>query len=76
VPAIQVVLDDELFRAANRAARGVRKNGSALICDGLREHLKHLRLQELERRDRRGYESHPNQDDLAAWERVAAWPGN
>jgi metal-responsive CopG/Arc/MetJ family transcriptional regulator len=72
--AIQVVLDEELLRAANRAARGIRKNRSALIRDALREHLKRLRLQELERRDRRGYESHPGPDDLAAWERVAEWP--
>ena len=73
---IQVVLDDELLRAANRAAQGIRKNRSALIRDALREYLKRLRVQELERRDRRGYESRPSQRDLAAWERVAEWPGN
>ncbi len=76
MPAIQVVLDDELLCAVNRAAQGIRKSRSALIRDALREHLKRLRLQEPERRDRRGYESHPSQDDVAAWERVAEWPGD
>ena len=73
--AIQVVLDQELLRAADRAAKRVRLNRSALIRDALREHLKRLQIQELESRDRRGYQEHPDTSgDLLAWERVAAWP--
>ena len=73
--AIQVVLDRELLRAADRAAKRVRVNRSALIRDALREHLKRLQILELESRDRRGYQEHPDTSgDLLAWERVAAWP--
>jgi metal-responsive CopG/Arc/MetJ family transcriptional regulator len=73
--AVQVVLDRELLRAADRAAKRVRLNRSALIRDALREHLKRLQIRELESRDRRGYEEHPDTSgDLLAWERVAAWP--
>jgi hypothetical protein len=37
--------------------------------------LKKLHYQELERRDRDGYERVPDTvDELAVWEGVAAWP--
>lgn len=72
---IQVVLDTELLRAADYAARRRGVNRSALIRKALREHLERLRLQELEDRDRRGYRKQPDSHkEAAAWERVAAWP--
>ena len=37
---IQVVLEEKLLRDADRAARRVRVNRSALIREALREHLK------------------------------------
>ena len=40
---IQVVMEAELVKAANRAARRLRVNRSALIRGALREHLKRLR---------------------------------
>ncbi len=72
---IQVVLDAELLRAANGAAKRARINRSALVREALREHLKRLRRREAEARDRRGYREHPEAaGDVAAWERVASWP--
>ncbi|MGA9056004.1 MAG: CopG family transcriptional regulator [Terriglobia bacterium] len=72
---IQVVLDSELLRAANGAAKRARVNRSALIREALREHLKRLRTREVEARDWRGYREHPQAaGDVAAWERVASWP--
>ena len=72
---IQVVLDSELLRAANGAAKRARVNRSVLIREALREHLERLRRREVEARDRRGYREHPEAaDDVAAWERVASWP--
>ncbi len=72
---IQVVLDSELLRAANGAAKLARVNRSALIREALREHLKRLRTREAEARDRRGYRGRPEAaGDVAAWERVASWP--
>ena len=72
---VQVVLDQELLRAADRAARRVKVNRSALVRDALRAYLKQLHYEEKERLDREGYERHPDsEDDLAPWEQVAAWP--
>ena len=72
---IQVVLDAELLRATNGAAKRARVNRSALIREALREHLNRLRTREIEARDRRGYrEQSEAADEAAAWERVASWP--
>ena len=72
---IQVVLDSELLRATNGAAKRARINRSSLIREALREHLKGLRAREIEARDRRGYQRRPDvAADAAAWERVASWP--
>ena len=72
---IQVVMDQKLVRAADLAARRNRCNRSALIREALRRHLKDLRIQELERQERRAYLLHPDtEDDLAVWEKVIAWP--
>jgi metal-responsive CopG/Arc/MetJ family transcriptional regulator len=71
---IQVVLDKELLRATDRAAKRTRQNRSALVRQALREYLKKTHYRELERRDREGYERHPDTGELAVWEEVAAWP--
>lgn len=72
---IQVVLDSKLLKAANRAARRKNMNRSALIRDALRDHLRRMHLQELEERDRRGYQVPASgEDDLSAWEREGQWP--
>lgn len=72
---IQVVLDKALLRATDGAARRARANRSALIRKALRDYLKGQHARELEARDRRGYELHP-QDTAEAvrWEREASWP--
>jgi metal-responsive CopG/Arc/MetJ family transcriptional regulator len=72
---IQVVLDAKLLRAADASAKRAGVNRSALIRDALREHLKRLRIQDLERRDREGYRRCPDDpNEAAAWAQVAAWP--
>ena len=72
---IQLVLDAELLRAANGAAKRARVNRSALIRQALREHLRRAGGREAEARDRRGYQEHPQvTDEVEAWERVASWP--
>jgi metal-responsive CopG/Arc/MetJ family transcriptional regulator len=72
---IQVVLDQKLLRATDKAARRAGKNRSALVRDALRLYLKETRIQELERLDREGYQRTPDtEDDLQGWERVAVWP--
>ena len=72
---VQIVLDKPLLQAADRAAKKMRQNRSALVRTALREHLRKLEIAAMEERDREGYRKYP--EDLAevlAWEQVAAWP--
>jgi metal-responsive CopG/Arc/MetJ family transcriptional regulator len=72
---IQVVLDSKLLRATEAAARRAKLNRSALIREALRAHLKKLAVQELERRDREGYEASPaDSGQLSGWESEAVPP--
>jgi metal-responsive CopG/Arc/MetJ family transcriptional regulator len=72
---IQVVLDAKLLKATNSAAKRGKVNRSALIRKALEEHLKRLKVLELEERDRRGYLAKPQQpDEYRGWQSIAAWP--
>ena len=61
---IQVVLDTKLLKAADVAAKRQKVNRSALIRQALQEHLKRLRVLDLEELDRRGYHAKPQRTDL------------
>jgi metal-responsive CopG/Arc/MetJ family transcriptional regulator len=75
VETIQVVLESELLKATDRAARRLKLNRSAFIRQAVRQHLRALRARELEQADRQGYERiAESTSDLTAWDRVAAWP--
>ena len=75
VETIQVVMEKELLRSVDRAARRFKVNRSALIRQALRQHLGHLRVREREEADRRGYERMPEEvAELAVWNKVLAWP--
>jgi metal-responsive CopG/Arc/MetJ family transcriptional regulator len=72
---IQVVLDKPLLKAADTAAKRQKMNRSALIRQALQEHLKRLHLLDLEKRDRRGYQTKPQRvEEYLPWEETAAWP--
>ena len=72
---IQVVLEPQLLRAADVAARRRKVNRSALIREALREYLKRLHVLDLEERDRRGYQARPQSvQEYRPWEEAAAWP--
>ncbi len=71
---IQVVLDAKLLKATDTAAKRQKMNRSALIRLALQEHLKRLRVLDLEERDRRGYQSRPQRiEEYRPWEESAAW---
>jgi metal-responsive CopG/Arc/MetJ family transcriptional regulator len=71
---IQIVLDKELLRAADRAARRKKQNRSALMRDALREHLRRLSIREMEQREIVGYRKQAHRpDELIPWQE-AAWP--
>ena len=72
---IQVVLGTDLLKAADRAAKRLKTNRSALFRDALRSHLTRLNLLEKEGRDRDGYVRYPDSlDEPAIWDKVADWP--
>jgi metal-responsive CopG/Arc/MetJ family transcriptional regulator len=72
---IQVVLDKKLLQAADKAARQLKQNRSALVRDALREHIQRLEISMLEKRDREGYpRQSPTPDESRLWETEAAWP--
>jgi len=72
---VQIVIDKDLLRAADQAARRTKRNRSALIRDALREHLRRLRLREGEERDRAGYRQRPQAGkESLTWEAEAVWP--
>jgi metal-responsive CopG/Arc/MetJ family transcriptional regulator len=72
---VQIVIDKDLLRAADQAARRTKRNRSALIRDALREHLRRLRVREAEERDRAGYSRRPQgEKESLTWEAEAVWP--
>jgi metal-responsive CopG/Arc/MetJ family transcriptional regulator len=73
---LQVVIDEQLLRASDRAAKKAKLNRSELIRLALREHLQRMQIQEAEERDRRGYEKipHSKATEESGWEAEAVWP--
>lgn len=72
---IQVVLDEELLRAADRAARRAKVSRSAFVRRALREHLRRLTVKDLEARERRAYQEQPQDvEEVERWAQVAVWP--
>jgi metal-responsive CopG/Arc/MetJ family transcriptional regulator len=75
VETIQIVIDGELLRRVDKAARRLKLNRSALVREALRRHLKDLHRRSREEADRRGYQGIPEDADaLSVWDRVASWP--
>lgn len=75
---VQIVLDKELLKATDQAARRSKQNRSELVRQALREHLHRLAEKELEDRDREAYTRQPQtreeQEEIELWEAEAAWP--
>jgi metal-responsive CopG/Arc/MetJ family transcriptional regulator len=72
---VQIVLDEELRMAADKAARKSRLNRSQLMREALREYLLRLEVKASEERDREGYAKKPQaHEEWQARESEAAWP--
>jgi metal-responsive CopG/Arc/MetJ family transcriptional regulator len=71
---IQIVVEESLLRAADREAKRLKTNRSKLFRDALREHLKKKATLDREAADRAGYRAQPVDNEVVAWESVAAWP--
>ena len=71
---IQIVFEAELLREADLAAKKHHVNRSALIRDAVRDHLKRLRLLDLEEEECLAYQRIPaSRDDEVAIAEFAAW---
>ena len=71
---IQVVLDTPLRKAADLAAKRQKVNRSALIRQALQEHLKRLRIKEMEEQERRAYQLQPQtKEEWEPWVKEQAW---
>ncbi len=71
---VQILVEEELLKATDQAARRTRMNRSALVREALRSHLRELHRRELEKADREGCQRHPQQVELAVWETEARRP--
>jgi|HubBroStandDraft_6_1064221.scaffolds.fasta_scaffold831040_3 metal-responsive CopG/Arc/MetJ family transcriptional regulator len=72
---IQMIVDSKLRQAIDRAAKRRKVNRSAFLREAAREHLKRLRTQEMEDRERQAYLAHPQtNEEIYLWEREIAWP--
>jgi metal-responsive CopG/Arc/MetJ family transcriptional regulator len=73
---IQVVIDEKLLQATDRAAKKAKLNRSELVRLALREHLHRLQMMESERLDQRGYEklARSKATEDSGWEAEAVWP--
>ena len=72
---IQILIDTKLLKAADLTAKRHKVNRSALIRQALREHLRRLRIADLEERERRAYQEQPQHvEEYVPWEEIAAWP--
>ncbi len=71
---IQMTLDDNLVKAVDRVSKELRTSRSAFTRKALQEALDRYKLEQLERKHRRGYEQNPvATDEFAVWEAEQAW---
>jgi metal-responsive CopG/Arc/MetJ family transcriptional regulator len=75
VETIQIVVDEDLLREVDEAARRAGVTRSVLVREAIRQCLGRPSIQKLEREDREGYERQAQDaEEVAFWERAAASP--
>ncbi len=71
---IQMTLDDNLVKAVDRVSKELNTSRSAFTRKALQDALVRYRLEQLERKHRRGYEQDPvATDEFSVWETEQAW---
>jgi len=69
-----MTLDEDLLKAADRAAKRPRTSRSAFARRALREALRRLALAGFELQHRRGYEMRPvRRGEFSPWEKEQRW---
>jgi metal-responsive CopG/Arc/MetJ family transcriptional regulator len=72
---IQVVLDTDLLKVADKLVQRTKQNRSALIRKALREYLRKLELQEKEQQEIRAYKKFPQDpNEVSVWASEQVWP--
>lgn len=70
-----MTLDVDLVKRVDRVSKKLGTTRSAFTRQALREALARVRIAELERRHRRGYEARPVEPgEFDVWEKEQAWP--
>ena len=71
---VQMTLDEDLVTAVDKAAKQLRTTRSAFTREALRDALRRVRVQELEKRHREGYARRPvRKGEFSVWEREQVW---
>jgi len=71
---VQMTLDDNLVKAVDRVSKELQTSRSAFTRKALQDALVRYKLEQLERKHRRGYEQHPvATDEFSIWETEQAW---
>jgi metal-responsive CopG/Arc/MetJ family transcriptional regulator len=71
---IQMTLDDDLVKAVDRVSKELNTSRSAFTRKALKDALARHKLEQLERKHRRGYEQNlVATDEFSVWETEQAW---
>jgi metal-responsive CopG/Arc/MetJ family transcriptional regulator len=71
--AVQIVMEEQLLRAADREARKAKMNRSAFVREAVREHIARRARAKRVEQDRAGYLRQPD-TEFDAWRKVSTWP--
>jgi len=71
---IQMTLDEELIKSVDQVVKKLHTTRSAFTRSALRQAISNYNIQKLEKKQQKGYQSHPVQaDEFDLWEDEQAW---
>lgn len=71
---IQMTLDDDLVASVDRVVRKLKTTRSAFTRKALRDAIKQVNVNLLEKKHKQGYERHPvGKTEFSAWESEQEW---
>lgn len=71
---IQMTLDDELVEAVDRVVKRLHTTRSAFTRKALKDAIKQVNIELLEKKHKRGYERHPaGKTEFSVWESEQEW---
>ncbi|MBI5058084.1 MAG: ribbon-helix-helix protein, CopG family [Nitrospirae bacterium] len=71
---IQMTLDDELVASVDRVVKRLKTTRSAFTRKALKDAIKQVNINMLEKKHKRGYECHPvGKKEFSVWESEQEW---